>query len=101
MQTQAKSLTPTDISTILQTAFATVPDQPRLLLDNDTSPILAVGLTFLNYADHLDGQTRIFSRAVQVARLIGFSVMRVYEALGIRDNQKVSVARLRTKADRT
>ena len=92
VQTQAKSLTPADIRTIIQTAFGTVPRQPRLLLDNDISTILAIGSTLLHYADHLDAQKRIFPRGVLVTRLIGFSVMRVYEALAPEDNEKVSVA---------
>lgn len=100
-QTQAKSLTPADIHTILQIAFGAVQSQPRRLLDNGTSPVLAIGSIFLNYADHLDTQARTLSRSVLVARLIGFSVMRVYEALGPEDNMKVSIAcTLRTKADR-
>jgi hypothetical protein len=92
-KTQAKSLTPADLRTILQIALGTTPDQqPRLLLDSDTSPIIALGLTFLQYADRLDSQTRTFSRGVLVARLIGFSVMRVYEAITREDNEKVSEA---------
>ena len=91
-ETQAKRLTPADLRTAIQTAVGNLSAQPRLLLDNNVSPILAIGSIFLRHADGMEVQQRkILPRGTLLARLIGFSVMRVYEATAQEDSEKVSV----------
>jgi hypothetical protein len=89
--TQARGLTPADLRTVIQTAIGSLPAQPRLLLDNNVSPILAIGSIFLRHADGMELQQREILRGTLLARLIGFSVMRVYEATAQEDSGKVSM----------
>jgi hypothetical protein len=88
-KTQEKALTPGHLRTIIRIACGSSTAEPRVLVDGKVSPILVIASSFLHHADRLEAG-KMVQRGVAVARLIGYSIMRVYEAVEGEDGAKVS-----------